>query len=201
MLTELATVKARLKIADSDIVDDVLLTGFMALVSGRMQNDCNRVFDRAVNAQFEFRGDEHDLLVDRYPLESVSLFETKNSEAEGWVAVADPVDYLISPGRAVIELRDQLATSRQLGRVTYTGGYVLPADQGDKGEVPAGQTALPAEVEQSVVEQIAHLYKNRDRLGISSVSGDGGGLSLDKASWVWLPAVAAVVEKYTRFRM
>jgi hypothetical protein len=142
-----------------------------------------------------------DVLVDRFPIESVSGFEVKNSESEGWVAVTDDVLYLLSPTKTIIEMRSPLATSRQLARVTFTGGYVLPADQAANGYVPAGQTALPDEVEQAVVEQIAHLYQNRSRLGVNSLSGDGGGLSLDKTAWVCLPAVAAVVENFKRYRM
>jgi hypothetical protein len=59
----------------------------------------------------------------------------------------------------VISLLTPLGIASQQARVTYTGGYVLP------GATPgAGQTALPAELEQACVEQAAYWYQNRHRL-------------------------------------
>jgi hypothetical protein len=53
---------------------------------------------------------------------------------------ANAIDYIIYKG-CVVSLLGCLGTSRQIGRVTYTAGYVLP------GGVPAtGQTPLPDEI-------------------------------------------------------
>ena len=56
-----------------------------------------------------------------------------------------------------------------VARLTYTGGYVLP------GTTPqSGQIALPDDLEQAAVEQVAFWFQNRDRLGLKThwPSGD-----------------------------
>ena len=60
-------------------------------------------------------------------------------------------------------------TSPALARVTYTGGYVLPGDTPD-----AGQTALPDDLEQAAVEQVAYWFRNRDSTGLLRVWPHGG---------------------------
>ena len=63
------------------------------------------------------------------------------------------ISYLLSPTRSVIELDQPLGTSSQLGRVTYTGGYILP------GSVPvSGASSLPDDLEQVCIEQVAYWY-------------------------------------------
>jgi hypothetical protein len=104
------------------------------------------------------------------------------------------VEYLLNPTKSIVELAAPLGTSRQLGRVTFAGGYVLP------GNTPGtGQTALPAELEQAAIEQCAYWYQRRDQLGLTSVSGEGGSISNFTALDL-LPGVRAVLNKYERWR-
>src|SRR2546425_297879 len=137
MLTQLSTVKSRLRLNSFDLDDDTLLTNYIKHASGRFALECNRIFDRAADATFEFHAHERVITPDRYPIESVASFDLKSSEAEGWIAHSN-ITYLISPQKSVIELAAPLGGSCQIARVTFTGGYVLP------GSTPsAGQTALP----------------------------------------------------------
>jgi hypothetical protein len=193
MLCELNDLKTRLKIAEADVVDDAVLEGFIAAVSGRFAKECNRQFAYAAGATFEFRADEMDLLVDRFPLITVSAFHLKSTEAEGFVVQTSP-DYLLNPTKSIIELASCLGTSRQIGRVTFTGGYVLPG-----GTVGAGQTALPDEVEQAAIEQCAYFFQRKDQLGLTSVSGGDGSISQFSALDL-LPPVKAMLKKYERWR-
>ena len=196
MLAQLTTLKARLKIEEFDTADDALLTIFLNAMSGRFQKECNRKFDRAEDATYEFRADEMDILVDRPPIEDVVSFHLKSNEADGWVLQSDIV-YLLGPQKNIIELATPLGTSREIARVTFDGGYVLPG-----GTVDTGQTALPGEIESACIEQCAHWYQNRDRLGIASVSGQGGSLALSVVTPLsLLPQVMAVIKKYERYRM
>jgi len=80
-----------------------------------------------------------------------------------------------------------------LARITYTGGYVLP------GSTPsAGQTALPSDLEQAAVEQVAYWFQTREALGLTRLWPHGGtyeqfsGLDL-------LPSVASVLRTYARW--
>jgi len=116
MLTQLATVKTRLRINGFDLDDDALITGLIRHASGRFALECNRTFDRGVDVTFEFRADQIDILPDRYPLESVASFDLKSNETDGWIAQPNIV-YLFSPERCVVELATTLGNSRQKGRI------------------------------------------------------------------------------------
>src|SRR5256885_43190 len=121
MLTQLLTLKSRLGLEAFDPTDDPLLINLIKMVSARFAAECNRTFNYGENLVSEFRADELNIVVDRPPIESVSQFELKSSEAEGWLPQSG-VNYLLSPTRSVLELAEPLGDSRQLGRVTFTGG-------------------------------------------------------------------------------
>src|SRR5947207_12348385 len=192
MLTQLSTLKARVRLNSFDLDDDPLLTSLINHASGRFAKQCNRIFDRGADVTFEFRAEEMNISPDRYPIESVASFDLKSTEAEGWIAQTG-MDYLISPSRSLIELACPLGTSRQKARVTFTGGYVLPG-----GTVDPSQTALPDELEQSCIDQVVYWYENRHRLGLLSTSGEGGATQQIKTLDL-LPHVSAVLRKYERW--
>lgn len=194
MLCQLSDLKTRLKIAEADVVDDALLEGFIAGVTGRFDKECNRALAYAEYATYPFRADEMNLVVDRYPIGAVQIWELKDTEALGFVEVADTVDCVINATRSIIELAAPLGTSRQMARVTYEGGYVLPGTT-----ATVGQTELPDEIEQAAIEQCAFYYRNKDTLGLAGVSS--GGSSISKlATADLLPQVQAVLKKYERWR-
>src|SRR4051812_12119286 len=168
MLTQVQTLKSRLGLEAFDPTEDTLLTNILRHVSARFAIQCNRVFDYGAGVTFEFRANQMNIQPDRPPIGSVAGFEIKSSEAEGWLAQS-PVDYLLSPTKALIELADPLGTSRQLGRVTYTGGYLLPG-----GSPGANQVPLPDEIEFACLEQAVYWYQRRAQLGLVSASNDSG---------------------------
>src|SRR5947209_7657111 len=127
MLTQLSTVKARLGINDFDPTNDALLTNAIRAISARFDKECNRSFARTVNVTHEFPAGDCEIVPLCYPIESVSKFETKASETGGWVE-RTVIDFLIRRA-CVISLAcplSELSSERSIGRVTYTGGYVLP---------------------------------------------------------------------------
>ena len=159
MITQLITVKARLGIDEFEVKYDGLLTNAIKAVGARFDKVCNRTLARTVAATQEFDGNESEIVAVCYPIEAVSKFELKENETDGWVEQTG-VDYLLRRG-CVISLGVRLGTGRELGRVTYTGGYVLPGTT-----VGAGQVALPNDLEQAAVEQVAAWFQNRDKLGL-----------------------------------
>jgi hypothetical protein len=192
MLTTLATLKLRLGLELFDTTDDTVLTNLLKLVSARFAAECNRLFDYGAGLTFEFRGDERNLLVDHPPIQSVSQFELKTSEMEGWIIQA-PTTYLISPRKTLVELLEPLGSSLQLGRVTYAGGFVLP------GATPIGdQLSLPDEIEQSCIEQVAYWYQRRSQLGLVSSTTDAGVIQQFQSSDL-LPQVRAVLNHFERW--
>ncbi len=192
MLTQLSTLKSRLRLNSFDLDDDTLLTNYIKHASGRFALECNRIFDRAADATFEFHAHERVITPDRYPIESIASFDLKSNEAEGRIAQSD-ISYLIGPQKSIIELAVPLGSSCQAARVTFTGGYVLP------GATPAaGQKPLPDEIEQACIDQVVYWYQNRQRVGLLSTSGEGGSAQQMK-SLDLLPHVIAVLKKYERW--
>src|SRR3954470_23013804 len=97
MLTQLSTLKARLNIPDTDVTQDDLLTFAIEAVSTRFDQETNRTLARTEDATFEFDADDSEISVPCYPIESISKFETKATEAEGWVEQSN-IEYLIRKG-------------------------------------------------------------------------------------------------------
>src|SRR6266581_687591 len=145
MLTQLSTVKSRLALTVTDYDD--LLTNAIRAVSARFDKETNRTFTRTTSATHEFEVDETEVSPPCYPIESVTKFELKFNETDGW-SEQTGVQYLIRT-RCVISLpipiSYQLSTiNLPLARVTYTGGYVLPGDT--RVGVPPATPDLPSDL-------------------------------------------------------
>ena len=196
MLAQLTTVKARLGLLETDTQYDELLTRAIEALSARFDRECNRSFARTVGVCQEFPGGEIEIPVGCYPIEAVTKFELKTSESAGWVEQAS-VEYLVR-AKCVISLAVPLwplRSSAALARVTYTGGYVLP------GTTPtAGQTALPVELENAVVEQAAFWFERKDAVGVIRIWPSGGNY-MQLVDTDLLPAVRAVLRRHTRFAL
>src|SRR5215471_12251479 len=148
MLTQLATIKTRLGIDPTDVTNDDALTFSIEAVSARFDRECKRTFARTVDAIHEFEPSDLELSPPCYPIESVTRFELITSDEEGWVEQPD-VRFILRR-KCVIALGSRLGALPQFGRVTYTGGYVLPGNT-----IGAGQTALPADLESAAIETVA----------------------------------------------
>lgn len=198
MLTQLATVKARLGITPADTTQDELLTRAIEAVSARFDRECNRRFARTVDATQEFPADDTEIIARCYPIETVTRFELKRTELEDWLEQPGR-DYLLRQGCIItltlpLTLLPDVATARpRIGRVTYTGGYVLP------GTTPgAGQTTLPTDIEWAAVEQVAVWFQHRDKLGLIR-HWPSGGTFLVFTQLPLLPEVTAILRPHRRW--
>ena len=77
--------------------------------------------------------------------------------------------------------------------MTYTGGYVPPGNTPD-----AAQTALPDDLQQAAVEQVAYWFRNRDSTGLLRVWPYGGVYESFLQSDLLLE-VKAVLKTYERW--
>jgi len=159
MLTQLSTIKTRLAIDPFDLKNDAILANALRAITARFDKETNRTLARTVNVIDEFAADETEIRVCSYPIETVTKFELKESEATGWVEQIG-TDFLIRHN-CVLSLLLPFATYRAQARVTYTGGYVMPGTTAG-----AGQTPLPDDLEQAAVEQVSYWFQNRDKLGL-----------------------------------
>ncbi len=200
MITQLATVKARLAIPDIDTTSDALLTSAIKGVTARFDRECNRTFARTENALCEFDAAGTEVAVPGYPIEAVTKWECKTSESEGWVEQSTPL-YVIRSS-SVLSLRSPLVldpSSFSLLRVTYTGGYVLPGASDPpplRPDVPP--VRLPDDLEQAAVEQVAWWFQNRDRLGLLRI-WDYHATYRQFAEQDLLTSVRAVLTRYRRW--
>src|SRR5436190_22822459 len=110
MLTTLDSLKARLVIDPTNVQFDDLLTNTLLALSARFDAETNRTLARTVDATFEFDADNTEISVPCYPIESVSKFELKTTEAEGWFE-ATAVAYLIR-NQCIISLSSPLNSQR-----------------------------------------------------------------------------------------
>jgi hypothetical protein len=189
MRTQLSTIKDRLSLTVTTY--DTLLTNAIKAVSDRFDQLTNRTLSRTVDATQEFAANDTEIILACYPVETISKFELKSNETEGWVEQT-AVDYLIR-NSCVVSLNTRLGTGSQQGRLTYTGGYVLP------GATPgAGQTALPNDLEQAAVEQVAYWYRNKDLLGLIRNWPSGGTYQVFRNAEL-LPTVEATLKTYERW--
>ncbi|MGH7969764.1 MAG: hypothetical protein ACREIC_13655 [Limisphaerales bacterium] len=194
MLTQLSTVKARLSLTDTDTSNDATLTNAIQAVSVRFDHECNRALARTQDLPFEFSPSDMEIVVDCYPIEVVTRFEVKTSEALGWLEQTD-VDFVIRRS-CVISLCCAMSVepaSATLCRVIYTGGYVMPGT-----EPLPGQQPLPADIEQAAADQVAYWFQNRDRLGLQRI-WDYHSTYRQFADLDLLTTVRAVLERYTRW--
>ena len=85
MLTTLATVKVRLAIDEFDLTYDTILTNAINAISFRFDKETNRTLARTVNITQEFDATDTEICLACYPFESLTRFELKTTEAEGWI--------------------------------------------------------------------------------------------------------------------
>src|SRR5437016_4421732 len=160
MLTILSTVKTRLVLTVTDY--DGILTNAIKAVSDRFDKETNRTLARTTAATHQFDATDTEVSPPCYPIESVTKFELKSNETDGWIEQTG-VQYLIRR-QCVISLSTPLSILRSpfsIARIQYAAGYVIP------GDTPgAGQTALPDDLEQAAVEQVAYWFRNRDNTGM-----------------------------------
>ncbi len=197
MLTQLSTVKSRLALVVTDYDD--LLTNAIKAVSARFDKECNRTLARTASVTHEFDATDTEVMPPCYPVESVTKFELKSNETDGW-SEQTGVQYLIRR-QCIISLsvpfnsQPSTLNSPALARVTLTGGYVLP------GTTPsAGQTALPDDLEQAAVEQIAYWFRNRENTGLLRSWPHDGTYQAFFQSYLLLE-VRSVLKKYERWNL
>ena len=175
-LALIADLKNRLSLPDA--TDDALLQRFLDWASAAAEGYCNRAFAYVASDTYIFSADRCSVVLPRYPVVNISLIETQQNSLAAWATQS--VDYTLRQASGILDLQSQLGTRTQLARITYSGGYVLP------GNTPGvGQTALPGDLENSIIEQAAAWYVQRNSLRYV----DGDTVSTQPYGLTFLPQV------------
>jgi len=147
---------------------DAVLTNLGRGVAGTFDNYCQRKFARAVGEVEILPADKCQFLLSRFPIESISAIDYKETEALGWVAqTINTYVNTINNGSGVVYLPDGADAGpfyAQL-RFTYTGGYWIDDTDDLSGAVPAGQIALPDVIRAAWLLQCREVWNQTDKLG------------------------------------
>lgn len=183
---------------------DVQLRALGLGVAGAIAGHCARQFAREVGDFYVTGGGRMSLILPRYPVEAVSLVETRDSVADDWEdATAEVHDW--QPSSGLVQFRSALAQGGQI-RVTYTGGYHWetkePADAGYPTAKPAGAASIPEAVVAAWQLQCEALWRAKDKLGTKikdEPDSQGGPAALTNIELI--PAVQAMLRPFVRYAL
>lgn len=203
-LGNLYTVKANL-LADALRAGtryDGALQLIAAGVATSFERYCNRKFGRVEGDTFICSADRSEVYLPRYPVESVSATDLKVDTATGWETQTDFIWNLN-------EFTGQVYWGGPAGpdyaqlRFTYTGGYWFDETEENTDTLPAGATALPADLQFAWILQTRAAWQAVDKTGVdivktgsssAFVTGSLGGLEL-------VPQVKQILDAYRRFQI
>ena len=199
-LTTTAIVKTRAGITGSG--DDALIGTIVDGVSLAIANHCGRaargtsLLERAADRTERCDGGNEHIQLACYPVELItSIKEASYGEFDDATALTAETEYYLQAAAGLIWRMPTGAKwlrGRGTVQVVYTGGYLAA------GETPTGdQIGMPKDLIDAATIQAVHLYRNRDRLGIDTISAGGASLSVTRADL--LPIVKQYIAPYRRW--
>ncbi|MGA2750724.1 MAG: hypothetical protein ABSG59_18285 [Verrucomicrobiota bacterium] len=205
-LSNLVTLKAQLlaPAAQATTTWDPLIIALGQGVEAQMENFCDHKFARVVGDQFVCQGDRASFVLQRYPVEVISLVEFLYDNAVGWVSTGPnvPIIETNNPLSGVCYLQDDIDAGRFWNqiRITTTAGYFFeqlePTDPGYPTAVPPTSFALPNDLFFAWILQCKRVWQEFDPLG-ERIS-ESGSVQKEPADLELVPAVKAMLARYRR---
>jgi hypothetical protein len=196
-LTTIENVKTWLPISTTNSADDGSLSRLITAVSMDFMRATRRPDLLLADYTEVHQGDGSARLVAYHwpivSIDSLSIAGATIPASADKIAAGFYVDQDIDPERAwQIYLNGYSFIDGAVVQVGYSAGYVQP------GTDPAtGQIALPADIEQAVIDWIGYRYKGRPNVGVTMRKGIGG--EAEQAEQVDAPPnVLQVIERYKR---
>jgi hypothetical protein len=201
-LSNLATLKAHLlapAIRTQTALDTVIADLGLG-VAAQFERFCNRKFYRAVGATMTFPAGADNVIVDRYPVESIAKVEVKENATDGFIEDANAVENWRAES-GWVSFGSPLSTDLAIGRITFTGGYWWetkePADQGYSTTPPTGAASLPDDLKLAWLMQCRHVWAAMDKLGVSVGAKPDAESKLGDVKLT--PQVVEILNAYRRF--
>lgn len=200
----LANIKADLGIPDT--TDDAVLTRWLLGLQGRFDMHCRRVLLKQTDRIEIFDGDVSSLMLDAFPVESVS--EVVIDADQDWTnanSILSSDDYLIASrrGRLLYGRGDSpWPAGNQCIRVTYTGGLV--ASDGTAANAYVDEAHVQA-LKRAFAMQSEFEWRNRTGIGVSQMNASGvvmsmaPGVPLALKEKTLLPEVETVLAPLVRY--
>ena len=135
-------------------------------VAGEFNRHCNRIFERGVDAVYDGEGGGRSIVLDRYPVESVTSVTLTSGGGDSVVEV----DQLAKPSGIVYTV-GSLGSYRDRVTVIYTGGYWLGSTRTLSQVVVADVPALATQV--TVTTPAGFLAGHAVAVSIERLTGDG----------------------------
>jgi hypothetical protein len=181
---------------------DLLIQAIGGGVAKRFEKQANRKFARVVNEVCSFPADRDHFYLPRYPLESVSLIERRDTIQSGWVTL-DSSTIIQTNDAGLIAFGGTLGVWWSTLRVTYTGGYWYDTSEAENGSLPGGATKLPDDLKLAWYLQCRAVWQSLDKLGtqIAQTGAGPGTVTNTLAGLELIPEVAGVLKSYFRYQM
>ena len=135
-------------------------------VAGEFNRHCNRIFERGVDAVYDGEGGGRSIVLDRYPVESVTSVTLTSGGGDSVVEV----DQLAKPSGIVYTV-GSLGSYRYRVTVIYTGGYWLGSTRTLSQVVVADVPALATQL--TVTTPAGFLAGHAVAVSIERLTGDG----------------------------
>lgn len=190
----LSDLKTRLNIDQADTTHDARLNQLINIASTLADRYANRVFEYDGQAEDIFDADEREIVVTRYPIESVSEVQVRDDVTDAWSIADVSIEVPLLGKAGVVHFNPSPGIPGQLARITYSGGFILP----DQTPQP-GQYALPEDIQYAVCEQAAWMWENQFALRMTDRSAESAAASADRD--IALIAISrSILDSYKRLR-
>jgi len=169
-IATLAEMKAEVGIDDT--VDDAVLTIWLLGLQGRFDARCNRKFLYSASETEYFDGGFRDLLVKRWPIDSVASIHVDADQDWEDDSELESDDYLINNRRGCIVYgvgSYAWPEGFQNVRVVYAGGFV----KSDGSAAPNVDDEQLDTIRGLFFYQAGYEWRNRDTLGITQINQAG----------------------------
>jgi hypothetical protein len=178
---------------------DAAITAIGRGVAGLFDKHCNRKLGRLSGAQDQFSADRLSYTLERYPVESITTIEQRDTLDGGWETLA--ADTIINQDltAGLLHFGTSLGSYLSQVRITYVGGYWYDTAETEDTTLPTGATRVPYDVKEAWFLQCQEVWDKRDKLGVSLVSAPDAQSKLSALELI--PQVKQLLQGHIRFQM
>lgn len=148
---------------------DAQLTQMGLGVVAAFERHCNRLFARGTGLLYYRDAACRTVSVPTFPIESVTSIGLRLALESAYTTQADIVAN-VDNGAGLIYLTQVLGGSQDQLKITYAGGLWWDTTENDSGSLPAGATAVPADLISAWAAQVQHQVEASDMLKLVSVN-------------------------------
>jgi hypothetical protein len=181
------------------VANDGVLQTLALGIALAMQRACRRSFGRAVNELY-VTSTTGIVILPRYPVETVTLVEHRESYTGGWTDRTNQIEDLSeSSGVLTLDLTGRV-------RITYTGGYFAnylePDEAGYPTALPTGAKPMPEDLRMAWLLAVQNAWEHKDHWIPKNLGGNAevSPLALNDLADN-LPVVAQAITDYRRMML